>query len=75
MKLQRNLHNNTFEGNITRMSEVTKPLGCHSQKKCQTITFIMNSTDELPWLPRWFHQLSTMEDLQNLATQEKQKTN
>jgi hypothetical protein len=45
MRLQRNLHNEDFEGNMT-MSVVI--ILWELLRKCQTITFIMNGSEELP---------------------------
>ncbi len=51
IKLSRNLHKHQFEGNMTMNAVITL---WELLTKCQTIIFIMNSSEELPWLPTDF---------------------
>jgi hypothetical protein len=48
MQLQRNLHNNKFEGNLTMNAVITL---WKSHTKCWNISSWIPSSDELPWLP------------------------
>lgn len=61
IKLQRDLHNNNFK--VTQQWVQAEPYDSQTQK-CQTITFILNSNNKLPW-----HFISSRYQMNSLSEQ------